>query len=133
MDHGQTAHSYTPPRAPTGAEPQVVPIGFSYHTVRSASFGYLPNAWSTLPDVPTVLDRRGTSAEAIAVSWRYMPNPSGPADELLPRNGLMVSVLLLRSGSTTVNLCRTTPRFPDHPARTLPLRLPRTTSHALEG
>jgi hypothetical protein len=32
-----------------------------------------------------------------------------------------------------VNLCRTTQHFADHPARTFPLRLPRVTSHALDG
>jgi hypothetical protein len=110
----------------------VVPIGITYHTVRPASFGYLPKGWSTLPNTPIMLDRQGTSAEAMALSWRYTPGPTGPAG-VLPRNGLMVWVLLLRSGSTTVNLCRTTPRFSDHPARTFPLQLPRTTSQTLEG
>jgi hypothetical protein len=62
-----------------------------------------------------------------------MWNSSGPAGAL-PRDGVMVWVLLFRSSSSTnVNLCRTTPHFPDHPARTFPLRLPRTTSNALEG
>jgi hypothetical protein len=46
---------------------------------------------------------------------------------------VIVWVLLFRSGGTNVNLCRTTPHFPDHPARMFPLRLPPTTSNTLEG
>jgi hypothetical protein len=110
----------------------VVPIGITYHVAPPVSFRYLPKGWSTLPEAPTVLERQGTSAESFAVSWRYAWNPTGPAGAL-PRNGEMVWVLLLRSGPTTVNLCRTTQRFADHPARTFPLRLPPMTSHTLEG
>jgi hypothetical protein len=45
----------------------------------------------------------------------------------------MVWVVLFRSGSANVNLCRSAPHFADHPARTFPLRLPTTTSNTLDG
>jgi hypothetical protein len=107
-------------------------LGLTDQTVHPASFRYLPQGWSTLSDATGVLSRSGTTMEAIALSWHYTSSWSGPAGSL-PKNGVMIWVLLLREGSTNVNLCRSTPRLAVYPPRTLPLRLPRTTSQTLEG
>jgi len=115
-----------------GIAGRVVPVRITYRVAPRASFRYLPKGWSTLPEAPTVLDRQRTSVESFALSWRYAWNPTGPADAL-PRNGVMLWVGLFRSGPRTVNPCRTTQHFADHPPRTFPLRLPRVTSNALEG
>ena len=107
-------------------------FGLTHQAVRPASFRYLPNGWSTFSDALDVLSRHGTWANATALSWHYRPSETGPAS-LLPKNGVMISVHLMRSGSTKVHLCRITPHLGDYPARTFPLRLPRTTSQTLEG
>jgi hypothetical protein len=107
-------------------------LGLTDQAVPPPSFGYLPKGWSTLSDALGVLSRTGTWAEAMALSWHYTPSETGPAGSL-PKNGVMIWVHLMRSGSTRVNLCRTAPHFADYPPRTPPLRLPRTTSQTLEG
>jgi hypothetical protein len=122
------------PRGPRtrGIAAQAVPVRITYHIAPRASFRYLPHGWSTLPEAPSVLDRQGTTAESIVVNWRYAWNPTGPADAL-PSDGVMIWVGLFRSGPPAIDLCRTTQHFADHPARTIPLHLPRVTSGTLEG
>jgi hypothetical protein len=102
--------------------------------VPAPSFKGLPTGWRQFNDAPDFLTPRGANAGAVATSWRYRPNSRGWAGSL-PRNGIVVSVNLIRRNPGTLgNLCGRTPHLRDYPlVRKLPLRLPRTTTHTFEG
>jgi hypothetical protein len=103
--------------------------------VPAPSFRALPHGWRQFNDAPDFLTRRGANAGAVATSWRYRPSSVGWAGSL-PRDGIVVSVNLIRRnpGNAVGNLCGRTPHLRDYPlVRKLPLRLPRTTTHTLEG
>ena len=107
----------------------------AHGAVYPASFGYLPKGWSIFSDAVDVLTQRGASANASALSWRYTPSETGPAGSL-PRNGVMVWVLLFRAAASDhprANLCARTPHIAGYPPRSLPLALPRTTTQTLDG
>src|SRR5438105_7663483 len=110
--------------AAAGSKPLVVP---------GAKFRELPPGWRAFDSDFTYLTRRGASINTYALSWPYRQNPTGWAPNM-PRNAIAVSVILIRrSLDPGTNLCLRTPHERDFPPRRLPLRLPRTTTHRLEG
>lgn len=120
------------PTASDGAEPGVA----RRVVVQPAKFGYVPAGWSVSDDDFEFLTRSGATADSYALSWRYKPNPFGWASNI-PTNGIAVSVFLIRRASgrdRSVNLCQDTPHLAHSPRfRRLPLQIPMTTSHRLEG
>jgi hypothetical protein len=101
--------------------------------VHGAKFRDLPAGWRAFDAGHTYLTRRGASINTYALSWPYRPRPNGWAPAM-PQNAIGVSVILIRrSIGPAVDLCRRTPHDRGFPARRLPLRLPRTTTHRLEG
>lgn len=121
------------PAASEGAEPGVArPV-----VVQPAKFISVPAGWSVWDDDFEFLTRSGATADSYALSWRYkQPNSFGWASDI-PRNGIAVSVLLVRRApgrDRSVNLCHDTPHLAHSPKiRSLPLRIPMTTKHRLEG
>jgi hypothetical protein len=63
-----------------------------------------------------------SNSDTIATSWPYRWRRDGPASAL-PRDGIMIDVLVYRRSSSR----------PGYPRLRLPVRLPRTTTHTLEG
>ena len=100
--------------------------------VHAARFAYRSAGWRFEEGDFGVLTRRGADVESAAFSFR--PYPLGWALRF-PPNGIAVTVhLIRRSANPHANLCGSVPHWPDSPEiRRLPLRLPKTTSHRLEG
>jgi hypothetical protein len=100
--------------------------------VQAAKFTTIPRGWRVSDDDFGFLTRRGAGVGSLALSYR--PSPRGWAVDM-PRDGIAVSVLLIRrSSDPRANLCGRVPHWPDSPEiRRLPLRLPKTTGHRLEG
>ncbi len=109
-------------RSPATAEPVGLPA--------------LPAGWTVVSDSSQRLGpSSSTNVQTLVTSWRYRPTYAGPAS-VIPPGGVIIDVTLSRDQEYRgrhVNLCRTTARLPQFPARTPPLTLPSTTTATLDG
>ena len=103
--------------------------------VPAPTFSRVPPGWRSFA-TPGDLTPRGAQAGVFATSWAYrLTTVDGPAGSM-PRNAILVNVSLIRSnpGKQTGSLCGRTPHLAGYPpVRSLPLRLPATTTATLDG